>query len=261
MAKYLIARAKVLDENGKEIPVDVRTCAEAVTCPDGKTAQAYFQTLVDHMADTVAHPSQTRQAVWDAKETPAGAQAKADDAVTRAYAQASTLVTRAFPEAVREANAAARAMADNAKTDAVREAAANSTAQIGAFAAGKAFVVEQGSVEGWNYRKWSNGTIEAWGSFDEEITLNKVFAVAQADDTGAIRHIRGKIEERTIPAAIGFATAPLIQVDLSCGNYFVWGASGSPSGANKTPAINVMAFHTMDRAVAQIAANYICIGR
>lgn len=261
MAKYLIARAKVLDENGKEIPVDVRTCAEAVTCSEGKTAQDHFQTLTDHMADTVAHPTQTRQAEWDAKETPAGAQAKANAAVTKANAYAMTIVTQQFPEAVKVATGNAQTMANNAKTDAINAAAANTTAQLNAFASGKVFVVAHGTVDGWSFRKWSNGTIEAWGSFDEEITLNKVFAVDNADDAGAIRLIRGKIEERTIPAAIGFIAAPLIQVDLSCGNYFVWGASGSPSGANKTPAINVMAFHTMDRAVAQIAANYICIGR
>lgn len=260
MAKYLIARAKVLDENGKEIPVDIRTCAEAVTCSEGKTAQDHFQTLTDHIADTVAHPTQTRQAAWDAKETPSGAQAKADAAVTKANANAMTIVTQQFSKAVGVANTNAQTMANNAKTDAINAAAANTTAQLNAFASGKVFVVAHGTVDGWSFRKWSNGTIEAWCEISAQVSLSEVFALT--DNSGSkVCFIRGKIPEQDIPEAIGFTAAPLIQVDLSCGNYFVWGASGTPSAINKTPAVNVMAWNAGGGAGAAINASYICIGR
>ena len=117
-----------------------------------------------------------------------------------------------------------------------------------------------GTVDGWSYRKWSNGTIEAWAEISAQVSLSEVFAMT--DNSGSkVSFIRGKIPEQDIPEAIGFTAAPLIQVDLSCGNYFVWGASGTPSAINKTPAVNVMAWNAGGGAGAAINASYICIGR
>lgn len=260
MAKYLIARAKVLDENGVEIPVDVRTCAEAVTCNEGKTAQEHFKTLADHIADTVAHPSAIRQAAWDAKETAEGAQSKADDAYTKAVARAQTLLKLSSSDILSKASSDATAKANNAKNDAILTAAADATAKINGFASGKSFVTSHGTVSGWRYRKWSNGTIEAWLTKSFNVSLYRSFPLESSINLAGL--FSGEIESQSIPVAIGFNAVTATQITGVAVTGGVWIApQRTTNKLTKTPPINVLSINGQAESfVDTVEISYYIIG-
>lgn len=88
-----IAVLKVIDaETGAETLVYVRTCAEAVTCPDGTALAVHLTALDAHTKDTAAHLSADEKAAMETKQ---GAQEKATAAQTAAYTAASLLVQAA----------------------------------------------------------------------------------------------------------------------------------------------------------------------
>ena len=260
MAKYLIARAKVLDETGEEIPVDVRTCAEAVTCSEGKTAQDHFETLSDHIADTGAHPTNTRQAAWDAKETPAGAQNKANEAVARAVVRAQTIVSIAKQEAISAAADDATIKADNAKNDAIIAAAADATAKVNGFASGKEFVVAHGTVDDWSYRKWSNGTIEAWLTKNLNVSLYRGFPLESSINQAGL--FSGEIESQNIPVSIGFSAVAATQITGVAITGGVWiSAQRSTNKLTKTPPVTVLSINGQTQSfVETVEISYYIIG-
>lgn len=106
------ATMKVIDkETGEEIPVNVYTCAEAVTCNAGIPMQTHLQNLYAHAEDDNAHLTAEEKV---GLETQAGAQAKADSAKDAAIAASSLEIAAA--------TAAANAYAE-AKATAARDAA------------------------------------------------------------------------------------------------------------------------------------------
>lgn len=53
---YTMARVNIKDEEtGALTPVDALTCARAVECDEGKTAQDHFAELAEHIADVNLH--------------------------------------------------------------------------------------------------------------------------------------------------------------------------------------------------------------
>lgn len=69
-----------------------------------------------HAADTALHVTSAKQAAWDAKETPAGAQAKADAAVASAKGYTDTEVAKlvdSSPETMNTLNELAKALGDD----------------------------------------------------------------------------------------------------------------------------------------------------
>ena len=100
-----IAALRVIDKNtGKEVPVNIFTCTEAVVCNAGIPMQVHLQNLYDHSEDANAHLAAGEKANL---ETKISAQAKADAAKSEAITAASLMVesakTAAFDYALSEA--------------------------------------------------------------------------------------------------------------------------------------------------------------
>ena len=181
MSKYLIARAEIIDpETGKKIPVDVRTRAEAVACEDGRTAQEHFRDIIKHMADSTLHPSVTKQAGWDAKETTAGAQSKANEAVARATVIARSIANDAKNDAVLVAANDATAKANNAKADAIAAAAADATDKLSKHRVGSSQIADSAVTAD----KLNNGAVTNPKIENGAVTADKL--ASNAVDTSKI---------------------------------------------------------------------------
>jgi hypothetical protein len=106
-----IAVLKLINpDTGETTLVYVKTCTEAVICPEGKTVQEHLTAIYGHVGDEGIHLTVEQKA---AMETQAGAQEKATTAKTEAIAEASLLVqqakTAASYDASRKAEAARNA--------------------------------------------------------------------------------------------------------------------------------------------------------
>lgn len=107
-----IVTVTVIDkESGNETPVNVKTCTDGVTCPEGKTMSEHLQALYEHAEDDSLHLTEEQSADL---ETQTGAQKKADKAKEDAVIAASVLIGAAKAEAAEDATA---------KADAARNAA------------------------------------------------------------------------------------------------------------------------------------------
>jgi hypothetical protein len=94
-------------DTGEATLVYVKTCTEAVVCPDGKTAQEHLAAIYGHIADGGIHLTVEQKANM---ETKAGAQEKADNAKQAAISAASLFAqsvrAAASNDATQKANAA-----------------------------------------------------------------------------------------------------------------------------------------------------------
>lgn len=105
-----IAVLKVINpDTGEETLVFVKTCTEAVICPEGKTVQEHLAAIYGHVNDGGIHLTVEQKA---AMETQAGAQGKANNAKTEAVAAASLLVEAAKKAAAEDATQKANAARD-----------------------------------------------------------------------------------------------------------------------------------------------------
>ena len=117
-----IAVLKVIDpDTGEGTLVYVRTCTEAVICPDGMTAQDHMAAFYGHISDDGIHLTVEQKA---AMETKSGAQEKATTAKTEAVAAASLLVQAAKNEAASDATQKAEAARDAAYQNTAKTQAA-----------------------------------------------------------------------------------------------------------------------------------------
>lgn len=97
-----IATIAVIDkEAGTETPVNVSTCAEAVTCSQGVTMEEHLANLYGHAQDEGAHLTAEHKANL---ETKTGAQEKATAAKDAAIAAASLLAENAVTTAAADAS-------------------------------------------------------------------------------------------------------------------------------------------------------------
>lgn len=109
-----IAVLKVVDERtGTETVVYVRTCAEAVTCPDGTALTAHLFALDTHAKDTAIHLTADEKAGLETKQ---GAQDKATAAQKAAYTAASLLVQAVKNEAAADATSKANSAVASMKS-------------------------------------------------------------------------------------------------------------------------------------------------
>lgn len=107
-----IAQVVVIDkESGTETPVNVSTCAEAVTCSRGMTMEDHLANLYGHTQGEGAHLTAEQKANL---ETKTGAQEKATDAKNAAIATAALLVESAKTYAAADATEKATAARDAA---------------------------------------------------------------------------------------------------------------------------------------------------
>ncbi len=112
MSEKSIATLKIIDEStGETTPVNVRTCAEAVTCPNGMTLDGHLAALDAHAADEGSHLTADQKA---GLETQTGAQEKATAAKNEAIARASLLAQSAVAKAADDATTKANAARDAA---------------------------------------------------------------------------------------------------------------------------------------------------
>lgn len=96
-----IAVLKLINpDTGEAVAVYVKTCTDAVVCPDGKTAQEHITAIYGHIADDGIHLTVDQKANMETKQ---GAQAKATTAKTEAVAAASLLIQAAKTEAAQDA--------------------------------------------------------------------------------------------------------------------------------------------------------------
>lgn len=102
-----IAVLKLINpDTGEATLVYVKTCTEAVICPEGKTVQEHLAAIYGHVDNDGIHLTPAQKA---AMETQAGAQEKADKAKTEAIAAASLLVQAAKKESADDATDKANA--------------------------------------------------------------------------------------------------------------------------------------------------------
>lgn len=125
-------------DTGEEIPVDVYSCAEAITCANNKKLSDHLRELHGHANNTDVHLTAAEKAAF---ETQSGATKKANTAKTEAVRSASVLASQA------EANA--KAYTDEKTAPLTAHAASKSNphnttaAQVGADPAGSAALVQQ----------------------------------------------------------------------------------------------------------------------
>lgn len=101
MSEKSIATLKIIDEaTGAVIPVNVRTCAEAVTCPDDRPLPEHLAVLDGHAQNEGIHLTIEEKAGLETQE---GAQKKATAAKNEAVATASLLVENAKTVAAEDA--------------------------------------------------------------------------------------------------------------------------------------------------------------
>ena len=103
-----IATMRVIDkETGNETPVNVSTCAEAVSCSQGISMEQHLRNLYTHANNDGIHVTAEQKAAFETKE---GAQEKADaakeEAITAASLMAEAAKTAAATDATEKANAA-----------------------------------------------------------------------------------------------------------------------------------------------------------
>jgi len=91
-----IVTVTVIDkESGNETPVNVKTCTDGVTCPEGKTMSEHLQALYGHSGNADIHLTKEQK---NSLETQAGAQAKAKAAQDAAISAASLMAEKAKAE-------------------------------------------------------------------------------------------------------------------------------------------------------------------
>ena len=107
-----IAAVKVIDKaTGKEVPVNIFTCTEAVICNAGIPMQTHLRNLYDHAENADAHfTAAEKQNI----ETKAGAQDKATTAKNEAISAASLMTESAKAAAADDATAKAASARDAA---------------------------------------------------------------------------------------------------------------------------------------------------
>lgn len=211
-----VARMAVIDkETGKEIPVDVKTCARAVTCDEGKTMEEHLQTIYGHTDNPNIHMTAEEKA---GMETTTGAQEKANAALQAAknYAtekdkevlsaagaaadqKISTALQTAASDATTKANEAKNAAITAAAADAAAKAAAAekaakeasrpatwipTAAQTGA-AAIPVYVTATMSASGWSNKKYSFESTYPNASNDISIEVAPTATAAQFEAFGA----------------------------------------------------------------------------
>lgn len=286
----VIARAKVIDEaTGNEVPVDVRTCAEAVTCAEGKTMQQHLQAIADHMSNAAAHPTAEKRLEWDSKETPSGAQAKATAAKNAAIAAAQSLSTNARDEAISESKKYSDTKSENAKNDAIRAAAVDVTEKLKAYSFGTANiandavttdkiaygavtadkiaygvlpvdrVIREGRSGNWTYHYWESGKVEAWCKISVAAILSKVFAFTT--DVGERALLKATIDAQKYPDAIDFPTTPKVFFTVECSTPTWCGTTAENGTDESTPEIAVYAWSDGDDISKTIAVNYYCVSQ
>lgn len=102
-----IAAVKVIDKaTGKEVPVNIFTCTEAVICNAGIPMQVHLQNLYGHAEDAEAHLTAGEKQNLETKE---GAQAKATAAKTEAITASSLEIAAAKTAAEEDATSKATA--------------------------------------------------------------------------------------------------------------------------------------------------------
>lgn len=85
------------------------------------------------------------------------------------------------------------------------------------------FVVEQGTSDGWTYRKWNSGVGECWKTITHKTKINTAWGSFYTSDT--------KLPRQSYPFT--FTSKPVEQVTLNPGNYTGWiYPAGSGDGVN-----------------------------
>ena len=118
------------------------------------------------------------------------------------------------------ANQIIQSIITDAELTALAEAMGVSTARLYALLgslAGRPYVVEQGTTDGWTYRKWSDGAVEAWASnvsFGSQTPAVWISPIRYKDITG------------TIPSGI-FTAAPSLQVTSATAQWWVNNANAT----------------------------------
>ena len=82
------------------------------------------------------------------------------------------------------------------------------------------YVIAHGTSGNWYYRKWNSGRIEAWGTLS--VTQSKTTAVGQVHRT---------TWSATIPAAVGFTSAPTVNLSYNVDASVFFGLSGHATSA------------------------------
>lgn len=82
------------------------------------------------------------------------------------------------------------------------------------------YVIDHGTSGNWYYRKWNSGRIEAWG--DVSVTQSK---------TTAVGNIHRTTWSTTIPAAVGFTSAPTVNLSYNVDASVFFGLSGHATSA------------------------------
>ena len=82
------------------------------------------------------------------------------------------------------------------------------------------YVIAHGTSGNWYYRKWNSGRIEAWGALN--VTQSKTTAVGQIHRT---------TWSTTIPAAVGFTSAPTVNLSYNVDASVFFGLSGHATSA------------------------------
>ena len=93
------------------------------------------------------------------------------------------------------------------------------------------FVVEQGTSDIWEYRKWYSGKVECWGKWAVGMYLKNEF--------GSLFY--NKVDAHTFPSGL-FTSAPKCQVTAECRGTDVWAWIGVASEATKDYAPAVVFF-------------------
>lgn len=107
-----IAVLKMINpDTGEATLVYVKTCTEAVFCPEGKNVQEYLTQFLGHIGDTGSHLTAAEKANM---ETKTGAKKKADEAKQAAIDAATVQIYAAKMEAANDATTKANAARDAA---------------------------------------------------------------------------------------------------------------------------------------------------
>ena len=82
------------------------------------------------------------------------------------------------------------------------------------------YVIAHGTSGNWYYRKWNSGRIEAWGALS--VTQSK---------TTAVGNIYRTTWSTTIPSAVGFTSAPTVNLSYNVDASVFFGLSGHATSA------------------------------
>lgn len=115
------------------------------------------------------------------------------------------------------------------------------------------FIDSQGTMLGWHWRKWINGTMECWQR--KQITVN-------VTHTWGSLFTSGPIAESLLTYPYAFVSPPVLNVNLSTHGVhagFLMAGSSQPSSATKTGVYEVV--RGVSASNVTIILNYYAIGR